>query len=320
MTDLAILMCHRVCDRTPATEPYFTRGTAVEPHVFAAQLRWLHQHCNVVSLADWAAGAHDADVALKPRVALTFDDGFIDCVTAVAPAMAALSLPWAMFPSTRFHGDGAEVAWTDHYYAILATRGHVPTNLAWLLGDDLSASSEKQSLRWWVRGPPKNAMFALGASERAEALERLAFESGVVDVLDGLARRLYCTMPQLRQLVATGADIGGHGASHQRLPDLSSALRDAELAESAQLMDQLGVGRPRLLCYPDGAHDADVRTATRRVGFDVGLTVEAGFARRAADPMQLPRFIVRNSEPSQSDWCAAFAAEPATRAATEVSP
>lgn len=84
---------------------------------------------------------------------------------------------------------------------------------------------------------------------------------------------------ELRELAARGTQIGSHTKSHPHLPLLSDTEIERELRES-KLECEDALGRPcRFLAYPYGEHDARVRTAVQRVGY------EAAFALRAeADP------------------------------------
>jgi hypothetical protein len=49
----------------------------VTESVFRAQMRWLKAHCEVIGPADLAAAASDRG-ARRPRVLVTFDDGYRD--------------------------------------------------------------------------------------------------------------------------------------------------------------------------------------------------------------------------------------------------
>jgi peptidoglycan/xylan/chitin deacetylase (PgdA/CDA1 family) len=72
---------------------------------------------------------------------------------------------------------------------------------------------------------------------------------------------------ELRALNRSGVDIGSHGVSHPRLPELTDAeLRDELVDSKAEIESELG-GSCTELAYPYGEHDARVRAAARAAGY-----------------------------------------------------
>jgi len=74
---------------------------------FTSKIRWLLSFCNVVSLADLYENVNlDAQ---RLNVALTFDDGYKDCISFVAPMLATYKLPATFFiPSGAIGRTGEE--------------------------------------------------------------------------------------------------------------------------------------------------------------------------------------------------------------------
>ena len=303
MPDCAILMYHRVCERTPESEPYFARGTAVEPAIFHRQLGWLSQNCDVVPLIEWLRPVVGKQ---RPRVVLTFDDGYLDATHQVAPACAKLGFPWTLFAGPWCGSGQSELLWTDHYYALLGhARRREHLDLSWLLAT-ACAPLTLNDLIWWVRGPPKQALAGLNARRRGEALERLACALEVEVDLALSARELYCSRSALLSLIDSGVTIGGHGATHARLGDVAPRAQAAEISASKAFLDDLGAPNPRSFAYPDGSFDAAVASQVRAAGFTFGVTVAPGMASVTTDSLRLPRHIVRNLMPENTNWCAAF--------------
>lgn len=56
---------------------------------FAAQMRWLQEHANVLPVGDAARG--------KPGIAITFDDGYLDNLINAAPILAEFSFPATVY-------------------------------------------------------------------------------------------------------------------------------------------------------------------------------------------------------------------------------
>ncbi len=93
----------------------------------------------------------------------------------------------------------------------------------------------------------------------------------------------------LRELAAAGTEIGGHSATHPRLPRLSDRELDVELRCSrAQIEQRLGRA-VRWFAYPHGEYDPRVRQATQAAGYQAAFTIEGGLAAACDDLLQLPR-------------------------------
>lgn len=307
MPERSILMYHRICARTRETEPYFARGTAVEPQIFHSQLAWLSQNCDIVPFSSPFDAA--ASKPPRPQVVLTFDDGYLDAKRHVEPACASLGVPWTLFVGPWCGADPATLLWVDEYYALLARAGRDRrVDLAWLLDSAEIIAPSTDDLQWWVRGSPKQVLAAMNAGDRAVALQRLAH---VLDVeLDHAtaARALYCSPSQLGELIDAGVTLGGHGETHARLGDLAKFNQVAEIAASKTFLDDLKAPEPRCFAYPDGSFSAAVAAQVRAAGFTFAVTVEPGAANAESDSLRLPRHIVRNLTPPDPRWCAAFAA------------
>lgn len=65
---------------------------SVSPEMFDAHLVWLREHCEVVTLRELAAGRATSAVT-RPRVAITFDDGYADNYEVAFPLLQKHQLP-----------------------------------------------------------------------------------------------------------------------------------------------------------------------------------------------------------------------------------
>ena len=104
------------------------------------------------------------------------------------------------------------------------------------------------------------------------------------------------TWDELRDLAGReGLEIGAHTVSHPHLTTLSDAELDRELADSKRRVeDELGRPCP-LLAYPYGEHDARVRRAAARVGFDAAFGLQP-HGSTWSDRYQLPRVGIWRGE------------------------
>jgi peptidoglycan/xylan/chitin deacetylase (PgdA/CDA1 family) len=90
---------------------------------------------------------------------------------------------------------------------------------------------------------------------------------------------------ELRELSERGVEIGSHTVGHVHLTRLGDDELERELQDSrAQIEDELGLACP-YLAYPFGEHDARVRRAAERVGYEAAFAVRA----REGDRWAVPR-------------------------------
>jgi glycosyltransferase involved in cell wall biosynthesis/peptidoglycan/xylan/chitin deacetylase (PgdA/CDA1 family) len=90
-----------------------------------------------------------------------------------------------------------------------------------------------------------------------------------------LGRRLL-TWDELRELRKTGIELGAHGVSHRRLPELDPEEARREMVESRRtLEDKLGEA-VSTFAYPYGSTAPGVEDLVREVGYGAACTIQPG--------------------------------------------
>jgi peptidoglycan/xylan/chitin deacetylase (PgdA/CDA1 family) len=104
-------MFHRVAGEDTVTNAV-SRDLTVTPERFAAELAWLagHGYHPIRLAALFRALEHGAPLPPKP-VVLSFDDGYVDDVTTVAPLLRRRGWPAAFFVITGRAGARAFLTW-----------------------------------------------------------------------------------------------------------------------------------------------------------------------------------------------------------------
>ncbi|MEU9184489.1 polysaccharide deacetylase family protein [Streptomyces sp. NPDC048484] len=98
---------------------------------------------------------------------------------------------------------------------------------------------------------------------------------------------------QVRELAASGVEIGGHSHTHPQLDQLSDDALWSELLRCREIVtDELGA-RPASFAYPYGYSSRRVRRTVREAGFTQSLAVGNALARRRQGPYALRRVTVR---------------------------
>lgn len=99
----AVLLYHRIA--APSTDPH---RQAVPPAVFESHLEMLRREYHVTALEDLAGNRYR-----DRTVAVSFDDGYVDNLTAAAPIAARLGIPITVFVAVQPVLDGRPFPWDE---------------------------------------------------------------------------------------------------------------------------------------------------------------------------------------------------------------
>jgi len=106
----------------------------------------------------------------------------------------------------------------------------------------------------------------------------------------------------LREMRASGMEIGGHSRSHRRLTEVPVRQLAVETAGSRKVLEDLLDGPVESFAYPYGSYNRAVIEAVRDAGYRRACSTENGLAWRDEDPFRLGRIEIH-----AGDTRAAFA-------------
>src|SRR5205809_2006127 len=75
---------------------------SASPALFAKHLQWLKKHCELVSLKALLESREEGTAPSRPRVAITFDDGYCDNYEHAFPLLQKYGTPAAFFLTVGF--------------------------------------------------------------------------------------------------------------------------------------------------------------------------------------------------------------------------
>ncbi|NBA96326.1 polysaccharide deacetylase family protein [Pseudomonas sp. R5(2019)] len=295
-----ILMLHRVlADDDSAALPH-RNELCVGPQAFARLLNWLQLHFDCVPLMELL---EPSQASARPRVALTFDDGWRDNALNAFPLLQQHKVPASIFLSTDFIGSRQRFWWESLGETLWGTYG----------------PQARLKLMEQVRqiGRPLPSGFFMGASEARRSLALANYLQSLKTLAPIALRALIDSCPteslpqamdweQVRSLEDSGLiTFGPHGASHTILTGLDDRKLDEELSRSHAAL-QNGCRSPLpVYCYPNGDHDQRVRKHLAAHHYPYALSTRAGICHDNDNPLALPRIGVsqRNaSRPSLLAW------------------
>jgi len=281
--NLTVLMYHRVCE--PGDHAFLQECgvPSVSPATFREQLVFLLERgFRVLSFREALEGL-EARRPFAPRSCiLTFDDGWRDNHAAALPVLRELDLPATLFVASRIL-DGEELLF--EHRVLWGLRKLPPADFAALCAG-LGPLEARAPGVWIVldpRGPDLATRRRLG-ERLAEAMARAGVDEAA------LARELYLTSAELRELRDAGVEIASHGAEHHPLTVLSGEERARDLDEARErLGDVVGDDLLPVYCSPYGSHTEADRELLRQRGYRAAASVRFGTNNHRVDPYFLRR-------------------------------
>lgn len=275
-----VLYYHQVREASAFDHP----NMVVRPEAFRAQVALLAERCEVVG----PDGVADGRSGRRPKVALTFDDGYRELLAHALPMLAEHGLPSTVYCCSEVVA-GRQAFWWDALE--FALRGVADGACEVRVGD-----GERVTLRLPDEASRGYALRLLwdrcaAAPDQSKAANRLLAQLPPAEVPESL----YMNAADLRRCRELGAEIGSHGRTHSRLAGRSKADISDELGGSRKDLEEI-VGTPvTSVAYPYGMDDSVSPQVTRgaaSVGFRTGFTIRAAMARCGDDPLALPRVPV----------------------------
>lgn len=233
-----VLLYHRLVERED--DPL---GLCVSPHNFAQHLDVLRSEKEIVPLAAIAAGDAPPDA-----VAITFDDGYADCL-----ALRDAGVPVTLFVCTGHVEEQRAFWWDAVHRACREQLGALVRHedRAWILGDPARRHLQE---RLQPLSPQRiaTALDALGAAAEPPPEDRPL------------------TIDELRTL-ALHVELGAHTRTHRSLRHATEQEQRDELARSRDDLAAWTQTTPTAASYPFGVPGEAFDETTTRIARELGF-------------------------------------------------
>jgi peptidoglycan/xylan/chitin deacetylase (PgdA/CDA1 family) len=313
----AILVYHSVA--VPRHDPY---GIAVGPEAFRAQMEIIARRFTPRSLEQISAELAGGKLAGR-CVAVTFDDGYANNLSAALPSLTEYDVPATLFVTTGYIGGEREFWWDELERIIFGAR---PARLAAPLELALSGhalrlpvtdrdAATHELWRWLHRFTPDQIDQGLG---------QIRHWAGLPRPLLPRATHRPLTVPELRELARDGRVIlGAHTRRHPALAAQPEADQRLEIQQSGDDLQSWTGQRPTCFAYPYGNPQTDYSPVAvelvRELGFGCAVSTAAGLATTASSQLELPRFFVTSKGTREFErWLAGRFAGRAVRTARKL--
>jgi peptidoglycan/xylan/chitin deacetylase (PgdA/CDA1 family) len=282
-------MYHRV-----GPEERSLHGLRVRDDHFDAQLGVVRRHAEIVPLADVLTSSR------RPRVVITFDDGYADNLRVGQPTLARYDAPATMFVTAGVVEAGRGF-WQDRL-ANLMLDGH----------DDTAGGNGARRVDVEIGGEPiggdlhdaaarEEVYRALHARLRRRPPDEIeAVVTHVAAQLDrdpaALRTPPLLSVDDVRTLAKSdGITIGAHTLRHPWLTALDEGAQRREIEGSRRLLEEWTSAPVKSFAYPFGEREAFDDTSVRvagETGFDVSVTALGEPMGRSVHAQRVPRRFV----------------------------
>lgn len=311
---LFISMYHYIRDLKHSRYPKI-KGLDVD--LFRRQIAFFKTNFNVVRMEQVFATIEEGVQLPENPVLLTFDDGYIDHYTFVAPILEENELQGSFFiPGKTFSTHQLLDVNKVHY--ILAS-GDIKNLVEYLFqrldfyrGKEFEYPLNGELFKQYAqanRFDAKETVFVKRMLQTVlpEVLRNQIssdlFEKYVGVSEEQLAHELYMTPAQIRTLKRHGMHIGIHGYDHYWLGDLSQKQMQADISKALEVMDEFIDKKHWVMNYPYGSYNDDVLQFIKEKGACLGLTTEVAVADLVScGNLQLPRCDCNDFPPKSENY------------------
>ena len=275
---LCILNYHRILGEP---DPMLTEEPALP--TFRWQMQLLAECFNVLPLPQALAALAAGKV--PPRaVCITFDDGYRSVHDLALPVLREFGLAATVFVTTGYLGSGN--MWNERIIDSVRRLPEGPLDLGavGLAPRMLATDDERRQL---LEDLTQRAKY-LPPDERLALTEELETLAGA-----HATESLMLTPDMIRNLAASGVEIGGHTVSHPILSRVDDASACFEIERCKRDLEAVTGTPVRYFAYPNGKPGLDFESRhaamARAAGYEAAFSTAAGAASARHDLFQLPR-------------------------------
>jgi peptidoglycan/xylan/chitin deacetylase (PgdA/CDA1 family) len=259
---VVILAYHRVLSGQDLATFYVSPGMYVHVDVFEAQMRFVKQHFEVLSLSRlldiWAEGGLNK---AKRYCVVTFDDGWRDNYVHAYPVLRRLGVPATIFLATNLVGTD-EWFWPEKLTHIMLNRWRDRQ----AHGDDRRRSEAEVEVEI-------SRCKLMRRADIDRALDKLMRENGTCLPRD----RMVMNWDEVAEMARNGISFGSHSLTHAILTHESADDVERELRGSLHELRDHRVNCVPVFCYPNGNYSTKIIDQVKAVGYRAAVCSETGW-------------------------------------------
>jgi peptidoglycan/xylan/chitin deacetylase (PgdA/CDA1 family) len=256
---------------------------------FEALLIYIKKNFEVVSVQDIFTPAKSR----KKRIAISFDDGYLNNYTVAFPLLKKHQLPAALYITTESFEINDYCLWPEIFDALRL--GPLPEKIVFH-GEEFQFENGlliHVKSRISIYDYVKNM-----GEERQEAFDEFITTYNVKQLLKNTDPELrsFCTKEQVREMAQSPLiEIGSHTHRHYNLSRIDPELVMEELSKSKQILEEITQKPVVSIGYPDGDYSETVKNASEQLGYSHQLAVSFLSAKDYTDQRIRQRYSISNS-------------------------
>jgi peptidoglycan/xylan/chitin deacetylase (PgdA/CDA1 family) len=300
---LSVITYHGVLAENYQVRDQFLDATLVSIENFREQLRFLKSAYDVISCDEFRKWLTEKQALPRRAVLLTCDDGLLNNLTEMVPALREEKLDCLFFPTGASTEEGRAMLWLVELYLILALSQRETVDFV------CEEFALRRSLRdfgsrrlAWLELVKK--LSALSQEARRVFLDEAAVQCGLqrdwqLEYLEGPQRNRFAllTRSELQELSAAGMTIGAHSLSHPVLTEQTAQNAETEIVESRKALLEV-TESVWAFAYPFGDEgsvgERELRLA-EKAGFECAFLNTGGTLSGSSYLYALPRFHVSHN-------------------------
>ncbi len=268
-----ILMYHRIINPKD-TDIIMQDGMYTMPETFRMQLQLLKEHADVISLEDFLLNTQKNSNKSRKKIAITFDDGWIDFETNALPVLKEFKLPATVFLPTSFINT-SKLFWTDSISKILSFLIKNPEVQSKYFSKNIDNKSYSLKVL-------KNSLQAKSFSEAIEPLietlklaeiqDRLVFIKDLKDLCleSGMNPNTdkFLSWSAVKRISDEGLiSFGSHSHKHEISTSLSAQAFKEDISSSISAFKENKIPMTKIFCYPNQNRSEECDDILQNLGF-----------------------------------------------------
>ena len=239
---LRILYYHIVTEKN---QPYYFDNKSITPKEFECQINFLKKHYEIISLSEAMLYAKEKK-SLKKKLVLTFDDGFTENHTVIAPILSKNNLS-AVFYLMSNCIDNKDLMWRNKLLLINKVDRNNLDNGIKLISKKykLETKRSRNLMEWSFKYFPMDVK-----DEIVNLLWKLTLDIGVEEYLE--KNEPYLTSKQIVELNSQGFEFGSHSMSHPIFSKLTYQEFEHEIVNSKIEIEKIIKKNISSFSYPFG--------------------------------------------------------------------
>jgi peptidoglycan/xylan/chitin deacetylase (PgdA/CDA1 family) len=288
---IIVLTFHRVLPENDRARSYSPHGMVVREQTFECLARYAASHCQNLRLGDSEVAPADS----KPRLAFTFDDGWLDNAYTAFPIAQRYHIPLAIFICSGLVGKDLPF-WPERFLALWRaaeafgkSSREIFTLLAEARGGRMAVPTNGRAQVDWALDTLKQ----VPKEERERLLQKI--EQAIAPAgLPAAKDSPDATMSwnDINTLAEGGVIFGSHSQSHEILPQIPLEEVKREVSESKRAIAEQLEKECRFFSYPNGDSSESVRELVAQASYELAFLNQPGVWTRNTDPFSIPRMNV----------------------------